>query len=182
MTHPPVSRRTRYVSTLRARGHGGSRVFQRAANGGLTINTTSSPEVNGLRTLNIGAGGATLTGVGQFFIYNGGVVNNLASSLFDIQTDTNISNAGGAASLANAGTLQKSAGKSSTRVTQWFCVALLSTIRSGGAPVYGTPLERAAAPGEREAVLVGVSVVAQAAAAPTTIDATISRESGERNT
>ena len=39
-------------------------------------------------------------------------------------------------------TLQKSAGRSSTRTSQLFCVALLSTIRSGSALVSGTPLDR----------------------------------------
>ena len=52
-------------------------------------------------------------------------------------------------------TLQKSAGKSSTRVTQLFCVALLSTIRSGGALRSGTPLENAGRDGVRDWSAVG---------------------------
>src|SRR5512141_2110973 len=65
-------------------------------------------------------------------------------------------------------TLQKSAGRSSTRTIQLFCVALLSTMRSGNPLRLGTPLDLTAAPGaigevglsagEQAAIVTSVSV------------------------
>src|SRR3954469_3717520 len=67
-------------------------------------------------------------------------------------------------------TLQKSAGRSSTRFTQLFCVLLESTMRSGRSPVYGTPLERDADGPDRAAV--GESLGVQAASATSSPAAT----------
>jgi hypothetical protein len=102
-------------------------------NGGLTLDAASSPEVNGTGTVNIGVGGAVITGDGVFSVYNGGTVNVLAGATFDIQSDATISNFGGGLDplLSNAGTLQKSAGTGTSFIALPFTNTGTVTVSSG---------------------------------------------------
>jgi hypothetical protein len=78
-------------------------------NGGASFTANGSGAINGAGTVNIGAGGATMTGSNYFYI-NTGTLNVQSGATFDIQNDGSFNTYATPGSITNSGTFQKSGG------------------------------------------------------------------------